>query len=179
MGNSDIYDGDVRDGTINAAVTIDRFGGRKFSSFAWLIIVQVRGGFIYAVPITDGHRVLQPSRTMRDYAVVYLQGTEPIIFPGDRKGPQGMDKKPLEIIPADDTINIDSRCRADFAENYSIKWDHWDVKSRNIGRVAPKHLKRLRLYWSQSLPRDRAVQRSMKGSMSTITIYKQLTLNRR
>lgn len=140
----------ARQGTVNTAITVGRFGEKIFSQIRRFIVVKVEHGFVYAIAIYTytGRGTLKPGCIAREHAVVFLQGSEPTTFSGETDGPQGMNKEPIEIVPADDTIRMDPASRVRFGKTYSIEWN---VKVKDMGRVSPKYLTRLYRYWSMHM----------------------------
>lgn len=86
---------------------------------------------------------MKPGCNPAEHAIVYFRGTDPThcYVPGEYEG--GMNKEPIMIDPADPTIMINPYSRIRFGKVYPIEMN---VKVKDIGRVSPDHLSKLRQY---------------------------------
>lgn len=137
-------------GTMNTAITVGRFGERVYSQVRRFIVVKEEHGFVYAVAIYTytGRGTLKPGCIGREHAAVFLTGSGPTIFQGEQDGPSGMNKEPIEITPADSTITMDPASRVRFGKTYPVEWN---VKVKDIGKVATRHMTRLNMYWREHM----------------------------
>lgn len=140
----------ARAGTVNTAITVGRFGQNVYSQIRRFIVVKVEHGFVYAIAIYTytGRGTLKPGCIASEHSAVFLQGSGPTYFSGERDGPHGISKEPIEVVPVDNTINMDPASRVRFGKTYSIEWN---VKVKDIGKVSPKYMPRLNRYWIEHM----------------------------
>jgi hypothetical protein len=79
-----------------------------------------------------------------EHSIVYLSGSQPISLPGEWE--KGMRKDPIEIVATDATETMLPASRLRFGKIYSIEWN---VKVRDIGQVAGKHMSKLVKYYKE------------------------------
>ncbi|PVI03968.1 hypothetical protein DM02DRAFT_651991 [Periconia macrospinosa] len=128
-----------------ASSNVFRYG--EYPKIRRFVVVSVKKDYVYACPIsTYGHRgVLKPGQNASEHTIVYAQGSSPGYIAGEYEA--GMDKDPIEIIPADDTIFIDPISRLNLGKSYPIEGN---AKVKDIGQVHPEHLSKLLYYWSET-----------------------------
>jgi hypothetical protein len=77
-----------------------------------------------------------------EHTIVYFSGTTPTYIAGEDGN--GMDKEPIEIVPANPNDTMDPASRLRFGKTYPVEWN---VKVKDIGRVRPSHMSKLIRYW--------------------------------
>jgi hypothetical protein len=79
-----------------------------------------------------------------EHSIVYLAGSQPISLPGEWE--KGLRKDPIEIVATDAKEIMEPASRLRFGKIYSIEWN---VKVRDIGKVAGKHMSKLVKYFKE------------------------------
>ncbi|KAH7112799.1 hypothetical protein B0J11DRAFT_541935 [Dendryphion nanum] len=141
----------ARNGTENTAITIGRFGQGVYSQIRRFIIVKVEHGFVYAIPIYtySGRGTTKRGCNAKEHAPAYLRGQSVQYFEGEAEA--GMDKKPIEIVPASADIMMNGASRIRFGKTYPVEWN---VKVKDIGQVLKKHMRLLYKYWKSTQNSD-------------------------
>jgi hypothetical protein len=79
-----------------------------------------------------------------EHAIVYISGRRPQYVEGEYGN--GMTMEPIEIVPADATVDFHPASRLRFNKTFPIEWN---VKVKEIGRVASHDLVKMSRYWQQ------------------------------
>ncbi|KAF2267705.1 hypothetical protein CC78DRAFT_565900 [Lojkania enalia] len=125
----------ARNGADNDAITVAKFGERVYSQIRRFVIVKSSAISTYS------HRGTTKSGcNPSEHVIVYFTGESPVPLQGE----YGITKEPIEIEPANPSLQMESASRLRLGKTYSIEWN---VKVKDIGRVIPEHMSRLVRYW--------------------------------
>jgi hypothetical protein len=79
-----------------------------------------------------------------EHAIVYFSGTTPRYVEGEYGN--GMTTDPIEIVPADRNATMDPASRLRFGKTFPVEWN---VKVKEIGRVASHDMAKMIQYWQE------------------------------
>lgn len=135
----------VDDSTSSSAIVSDS-GNDVYLQIRRFVVVAVQYGYVHACSISNyrDQGTLAPGCDPREYTIVYLSGTRPCFLEGEFE--RGMTKDPIEIMPTEPGLTLPPSCRLRFGKTYPVEWN---VKVKDIGKVAPEHLTKLVEYWRQ------------------------------
>ena len=81
-----------------------------------------------------------------EHAIVYILGQTPSLVPGEN----GLEKEPIEVIPAHSDVHLAPASRINFGIQHAVQHT---VKSKILGTVANASLLKLVRYWKQERER--------------------------
>jgi hypothetical protein len=85
----------------------------------------------------------KPGVNPKEHAIVYMSGTSPTYLPGE--SPSSM-REPIEVVPTNGKETLDRASRLRFGKTFPIEWN---VKVKDIGRIAPSDMSKLIGYWKE------------------------------
>lgn len=137
-----------KSGPEDDAFTVVKYGEHTYSQLRRFLVVEVKRGFVHAVPISTYNRrgTTKQGCIPSEHAIIYFPGTNPesVYLPGESR----MEKDPIRIIPTDSSETMARESRVRFGKTFSIEMN---VKVKDIGRVAPEDLSKLVSYWREYL----------------------------
>ncbi len=78
------------------------------------------------------------------HAVIYTRGAEPKLIEGEEE----LEKKPIEVVPFSDNIELEEASRINFASPHTV---HYNQPIQPLGRVATNSKDNLRAYYAETL----------------------------
>ena len=137
-----------------------KYGEKAFAKIYRYVVVRARPkqGYSMCLSVTDlevvsvlantdsristhgGRGTVSKLLNQSEHSVIYTGDT----YPGKLKEERKLNKDPIRVIPVDASQNLDPLSRIHFARHYPVEHN---VKVRNVGAVAPQHIRRLVGYY--------------------------------
>ncbi|KAF2179458.1 hypothetical protein K469DRAFT_741647 [Zopfia rhizophila CBS 207.26] len=122
-----------------------------YSQIRRFIVVKQRREFCFACPVFTygGRATLKPGVEADEHAIVYTVGQQPTKLEGEAE----FEKLPIGVLPptSNDAYTghpLDPASRIYFVIFHAIQYN---VKVKDMGKVRPEDLSRLRGYWQMEL----------------------------
>ncbi|KAF2660411.1 hypothetical protein K491DRAFT_649604 [Lophiostoma macrostomum CBS 122681] len=133
----------------NENITIVKYGERAHTQIRRFVVVRARNEFCYGCPVfTYGKRAtLKPGIRAYEHAIVYSMGQLPRL----RTGETGIEKNPIPVRTPQEVSPLHQNSRINFGIHHPIQYN---VKVKDLGKVAEDHIRRLIEYWQYEQNRD-------------------------
>ncbi|KAF2815406.1 uncharacterized protein BDZ99DRAFT_377956 [Mytilinidion resinicola] len=123
-----------------------------YSQIIRFVAVENKAGFCYACPIFTygGRGTLKPGCRPAEHAIIYYTTLQsPTLLPGENE----LRYEPIGVLPpAAERQPLNVACRIRFGKLYPIEWN---VKVKDLGRVADEDMGRLIHYYKSELDKPR------------------------
>ena len=128
------------------SITVVKFGQTAYSQIRRFVVVAEKQGYCYACPIStySNRGTLKRGCNPAEHAIVYTKGSLPSRFEGEN----GMTVDPIAV-EAEYGVTLEPASRVRLGKLFPIEWN---VKVKNLGRVAPEHMGRFFTAASQRNP---------------------------
>jgi hypothetical protein len=145
------------------SISVGKYGEQVYTQIRRFVVVKVprKKHFVYAwlVPTllcytscTDtispistysSRGTAKPGVDPKEHAIVYMSGTLPTYLPGESSSSM---REPIEVVPTNGRETLDRASRLRFGKTFPIEWN---VKVKDVGRIAPSHMSKLIQYWKE------------------------------
>jgi hypothetical protein len=126
-GSSISEDGSVYTGS-------SEYGEGVFTKVRFFVVIRAMQDCSLCLPLNTYNRQGTTKNRVQSqhYAVVYAQGSEPLLAPGEM-----MTKRPISIVVENNLEKLDPMSRLNFGRVYTVEHN---LKVSKVGRIAPEHM---------------------------------------
>jgi hypothetical protein len=122
---------------------------KKYFVYAWLVPTSLCctscTDTISPISTYSSRGTAKPGLDPKEHAIVYMSGTSPTYLPGESSSSM---REPIEVVPTNGGETLDRASRLRFGKTVAIEWN---VKVKDIGRIAPAHMSKLIQYWKEEV----------------------------